>query len=227
VPQELPGSVELAELADLRGKDDIDPELAALPAPNRRERTFTIVLLAAAVVAALAMIFVLRRDVVYAVGGASVPADLGDLRIASDAALLARDNGFVRATGLLGASGGIRYERPLQEDTFRALPAAGRGEGAQVWVEVRVPAGQESGRWEPPRSFVGRLVRFQAAGPRHRGLARAIEEAGGSPVSAGAFLLVDEEEPARLRWAALLALVFLGLAVGNGVAIVRLLRRVT
>jgi hypothetical protein len=209
-----------------RRDDDIDPELVALPAPSRRERTFTIVLLVAAVIAALAMVFALRRDVAYALDGARVPADLGDLRGATDAALAAHVNEFVRATGLLGASGGIRYERPLQEDTFRALPAAGRGDGAQVWVEVRVPAGQESGRWEPPRSFVGRLVRFEAAGPRHRGLARAIKEAGGSPVSAGAFLLVDEEEPARLRWAALLTLAFLGLAVGNGLAIVRLVRRV-
>ena len=51
---------------------------------------------------------------------------------------------------VLGAAGGIRYERPFTSSTYRALPVAGRPD---VWVEVRVPAGQETGRWDPPRTF--------------------------------------------------------------------------
>jgi hypothetical protein len=186
----------------------------------------TVAWLAAGVVAALAIVFVLRRDTAYALFASRNPDDLGDLRVASDGELAAHDNGFVRATGLLGASGGIRYERPLRDDTFRALPVVGRTSHAGVWVEVRVPAGRENGRWEPPRSFVGRLVRFDAAGPRHRGLVPAIEEAGGASVPPGSFLLVDAEDPSGARWAVLLTLVFLGFAIGNGAGILRLIRRV-
>jgi hypothetical protein len=209
----------------VRRGDDIDPELLALPAPSRRERTLSLVLLGAGVLAALAVVLVLRRDVAYAAGGGRVAADVGDLATASDGALASHDNGYVRGTGRLGAAFGIRYERPLHDDTYRALPIAGRST-TPVWVEVRVPDGQESGRWEPPTSFAGRLIRFDAAGPRHRGLARAIEEASGVAVAPGAFLLVDEEDPPHARWTVLLAVVFLGFAVANGVAMARLVRRV-
>jgi hypothetical protein len=215
------------ELAGYRPSDDIDPELLALPAPSRRERSFALVLLGAGVLAALAMAFVLRKDVSYAVAGGDVAADLGDLRIAPDATLAEHDNGFVRATGLLGAAGGIRYERPLRDDTYRALPVVGRTGGAAVWVEVRVPYGLETGRWEPPRSFVGHLVRFDSAGPRHNGLARAIREATTTQVPPGSFLVVDDEDPAHVRWPAFLALVFLGLAAANAAAIARLVRKVS
>ena len=71
------------------------------------------------------------------------------------------------------------------DDTFRTLPVAGRAEPFDMWVEVRVPSGQESGRWEPPRTFAGRLVRFDAAGPRHRGLRAAIEQATHAQVPPG------------------------------------------
>jgi hypothetical protein len=204
---------------------DIDPELLGLPSPPRGARTWTIAVLAAASAAALAMVFALRGDVVYAFQS-SRPADLGDLRTASAAALAASENRLVQGEGLLGAAGGIRYERPLRDETYRALPVAGRAEGQGVWVEVRVPPGEESGRWEPPRSFVGRLVRFGAAGPRHRGLGRAIEDAAHVRVPSGSFLLVDGEEPARARWVVVLGAIFLAFAVGNALVIARLVRRV-
>jgi hypothetical protein len=205
--------------------EDIDPELLGLPSPPRGARTLTIAVLAAAAAAALAMVFALRGDVVYAFRS-SRAADLGDLRTAAGATLAASENHLVRGEGLLGAVGGIRYERPLRDETYRALPVAGRIEGQGLWVEVRVPPGEESGRWEPPRSFVGRLVRLDAAGPRHRGLARAIEDAGHTRVPPGSFLLVDGEEPARARWVVVLATIFLAFAVGNALVIARLVRRV-
>jgi hypothetical protein len=204
---------------------DIDPELLSLPNPPRAGRTLTILVLAVATVAALAMVFALRRDVAYALRDGA-PVGLGDLRTASDATLASYENRLVRAEGLLGAAGGIRYERPLRDDTFRALPVAGRSEAKGVWVEVSVPPGEENGRWQPPRSFVGRLVRFDAAGPRHRGLAKAIEEAGHARVPGGSFLLVDGEEPGRARWVIVLAAIFLVFAAGNALAIARLVRRV-
>jgi hypothetical protein len=89
-----------------------------------------------------------------------------------------------------------------------------------------VPSGQENGRWEPPRSFTGRLVRFGAAGPRHRGLASAIERTTGRSISADSWLLVDGEAPESARWTVLLAAMFLGFAAWNAVAIARIVRKV-
>ncbi len=218
VSREVPSVPSPLELAG----SEVDPELLALPDPPRRERTLTVVVLALAAVLSLAMVFALRRDVGYAVAS-STPAGVGDLRTASEATLAASDNRLVHAEGMLGAAGGIRYERPFVDDSFRTLPVPGND---TVWVDVRVPAGKETGRWEPPRAFTGRLVRFGGAGPRHRGLAAAIERTTGSRVPAGAWLLVDGEDPASARWTILLAALFLGFAAWNAVAIARIVRRV-
>jgi hypothetical protein len=209
-------------LATREPEDEIDPELVSLPNPPRGGRTFAVLILGVAAAAAIGMALLLRHDVAYAMTKAS-PATLGDLRSATDAALVSNENHLVRAEGMLGVAGGIRYERPFVDDTFRTLPVAGR---ANVWVDLRVPEGQESGRWEPPRSFTGRLVRFDAAGPRHRALAAAIEHATHVPVPPSAWLLVDGEGPDSMRWAILLTGLFLGFAVWNTAAIVRMLRRV-
>jgi len=211
-PPSLPSPAVLAPEA-------VDPELLALPDPPRRERTFTILLLALTVVASCAMSFALRGDVVYALG-APTAMDVGDLRdVKVDATL---DNRFVRGHGSLGAVGAIRFERPFESDTYRISPVAGRRD---LWVEVRVPVGEEGGRYVPPSSFAGRWVAFDDAGPRHRGLASAIADATGQPVPAGARVLVDAEAPSRARWAVALAALFLAFAVWNALAIVRLVRR--
>jgi hypothetical protein len=222
VPRETTPLPSALELAGALPRDEVDPELLCLPDPPRRERSWTIVVLVLAAVSAMAMVLVLRRDLAFALASSS-PANVGDLRTASESTLASSDNRLVRAEGMLGAAGGIRYERPFTEDTFRTLQVAGR---TDAWVDVRVLAGQESGRWEPPRSFVGRLVRFDAAGPRHRGLAAAIEEATHEPVPSGAWLLIDGEEPANARWAILLSTMFLGFAAWNAVAVARIVRKV-
>lgn len=202
--------------------EELDPELLALPDPPRRERTLTVVVLVLAAALALAMVFALRRDMAYALGG-STPLDLGDLQAATAASLAGGDNHFVKADALLGAAGGIRYERPFVDDSFRTLPVAGRPD---VWVDVRVPAGLESGRWEPPRAFVGRLVPFASAGPRHRGLSSAIAQASSTLVPPGSWLLVDGEAPDSARWSLLVAITFLACAAWNLVAVSRILRKV-
>jgi hypothetical protein len=223
VSRELPSVPSPLELqGPPEAKDELDPELLALPDPPRRERTLTVVVLAVAAALSLAMVFALRHDVAYALA-ASTPTSVGDLRTANDATLAAGENRLVRADGLLGAAGGIRYERPFVEDTFRTLPVAGRDD---IWVDVRVPAGQESGRWEPPRSFAGRLVHVGGAGPRHRGLGDAIERTTGRRIPSGAWLLVDGEGPESARWTLLLAVMFLGFATWNVAAIARITRKV-
>ncbi len=209
-------------LAGVIATDEPDSELLELPDPPRRQRTFTIGVLLAGIVAALVMVATLRHDVTYALGR-GVPTSLGDLQAVRSEALEPNDNGFVSADGLLGAAGGLRYERPFHEDTFRALPVAGR---TNLWVEVRVPEGQENGRWEPPRSFVGHLERFDAVGPSHRGLRSAIEETTQTRLPQEAFLLVDGEDPAHARWAVVLATMFTGFAVWNAIGIARIVRKV-
>lgn len=215
-----PSSPSHGALAPL-ATDELDPELLALPDPPKKGRTLTLAVLALTAIASLAMVFALRRDVAYAIRGAA-PVDVGDLRTV-DKTIDASENGYISAHGMLGAAGGIRYERPFAADTFRALPVAGRPD---VWVEVRIPAGQESGRWEPPRSFSGRLVRFHATGPRHRGLASAIAATTDQSVPDKAWLLVDGEAPSASRWSAALAIMFLAFAIWNVGAIAKLVRRV-
>ncbi|HEX4448704.1 MAG TPA: hypothetical protein VH044_18300 [Polyangiaceae bacterium] len=220
-PHSLPTALALGGASD----ESLDPELAELPDPPRRARTLTVLILAVATAAAVLATVGLAREIAYALASGS-PAALGELRSASEGPLEANENRLVRADAMLGAAGGIRYERPFVVDSFRTLPVAGRAEPLDMWVEVRVPSGEESGRWEPPRTFTGRLVRLDAAGPRHRGLRAAIEQATHQPVARGAWLLVDGEDPVDARWAIVLGAMFLGFAGWNAVTIARILRRV-
>jgi hypothetical protein len=210
------------ELRGPESSEELDPELLSLPDPPRRERSLTVAVLALAALLSLAMVFALRRDVAYALGSGTA-VDLGDLHAATDGSLGPHENEYVKAQALLGAAGGIRYERPFVDDTFRTLPVAGR---TDLWADVRVPAGEETGRWQPPTTLEGRLVRFGAAGPRHRGLAGAIERASNVTVPGNAWLVIDGEAPGKARWTILLAAMFLGCAAWNVIAIRRIVRRV-
>lgn len=201
-------------------RDEVDPELVALPDPPRGERRSTLVLLGVTALASLAMVAALARDASYALSPAEA-ADLGDLH-ASPAESF-QPNRHVRAHGMLGAAGAIRYERPLESDSYRLMPVAGRQD---VWVEVRVPAGQETARWVPPSEFSGRLIPLSKTGPRHRGLSGAVQDATGRPIGDGAWLLVDGERPEGSRWALALVALFSAFAVWNLAAIRRLTRKV-
>jgi hypothetical protein len=201
-------------------EDELDPELLELPDPPKRERTLTIAMLAFTAFASVAMIFVLRREAAYAFAPPAA-VDLGDLTTTPVGAFA--ENAFVRGQGMLGAAHAIRYERPLVSESFRLMPVSGRHD---VWVEVRVPPGLENVRWVPPSSVSGRLVRFADAGPRHRGLTSAVEDATGQVVPRNAWLLVEGDAPAGSRWAVLLELLFAGFAVWNVFVMAKLLRKV-
>ncbi|MEO7112178.1 MAG: hypothetical protein ABI183_17165 [Polyangiaceae bacterium] len=203
--------------------EEIDPELLALPAPPKRERSWTIAVLAVTIAASLAMMVSLLRDAAYAFAP-SQSTELGDLRLGSgnqiDGGL---DNHFVHAEAMLGAAGALRYERAFDSDSYRVAPVAGR---TDVWVEIRMKDGEESSRFIPPTSFAGRLVRFSEVGPRHRGLRDEIGSVGGTGVPDGAWLLVDGEQPANARWAVALIVLFAGFAIWNALAIAKLVRKV-
>ena len=98
----------------------------------------TLLVLALTAVASVAMVGSLWRDAAYAFA-APREADLGELKSAPVGAFA--PNSFVQARGRLAAAGAIRYERPFVEDSFRVTPVAGRPD---VYVEVRVPAGEET-----------------------------------------------------------------------------------
>ena len=204
----------------LVGAEEVDPELVALPAPPKAGRTATVALLLLTAVASAAMCFMLRKDVGYALATPSVQ-DVGDLASAPRGAFA--ENQYIRGNATLGAGSAIRYERPLRSDTFRALPVAGHPD---VWVEVRLKPGQENARYVPPSQFAGRLVRLDDAGPKHRGLRSAIEDATKQKVPESAWLLVDGEAPQDGRWAFMLVALFAGFAIWNTATAAKLLRRV-
>ncbi len=200
--------------------DAVDPELASLPEPPRAERRATLALLAATAIASLAMVALLARDAGYAFTPSHV-TDLGDLRLAPASSLA--PNEYARGVGMLGGAGAIHFERSFESDSYRVAPVAGRPD---VWVELRVPSGVDPERYVPPTSFAGRLVRFDAAGPRHRGLASAVVDLTGQAVPKGAWLLVDGEAPEGARWAVALVGLFALFAVWNAMAIARIVRKV-
>lgn len=207
--------------------DELDPELLDLPDPPKRERTLTVGLLAFTALASLAMVFALWRDAAYAFAPLHT-RDLGDLTTVRADAFVA--NQFVRGRAMIGAAGAIRYERPLVEGSFRLMPitraATGEGPTEDLWVEVRVPPRGENIRWVPPSEVSGRLVRFDTAGPRHRGLAGAIHDTTGREVPEGSWLLVDGAAPSDSRWAVVLIGLFTCFAAWNAFAIAKLLRKV-
>lgn len=205
---------------DAREDDAIDPELLELPNPPKRERSVTVAMLVFTAVASLFMVVALRGDAAYAFAPAR-PVELGDLASAPAGAFV--ENGYVSGTAMVGAAHAIRYERPLVSDSFRLMPVAGR---PNVWVEVQVPAGAENIRYVPPSEFSGRLVKFDSAGPKHRGLASAVRDATGQQVPGDAWLLVQGDAPQGARWAIMLIAMFLGFAAWNLAVTAKLLRKV-
>jgi hypothetical protein len=197
-----------------------DPDLIALPAPPKRERTATVILMMLTAVFALGMAFALSGEALYALTPGD-PVDVGDLATLRPPQDLS--NRYMRATGLLGTGGGIRYGRAAEGDSFRLAPVAGN---PKIWVEIRVPEGFEGPRFVPPTTFAGRLVPFDRAGIRHAFLRAAVSEQAGVSVPADAWMLIDGSSPRASRWAVALAALFVGFAGWNLVGVARLLSRV-
>lgn len=69
-------------------------------------------------------------------------------------------------------------------------------------------------------------MRFESAGPTHRGLAAAVRDATGQRVPGASWLLVEGDAPAGARWALMLVAMFVGFAMWNLGVTAKLLRRV-
>jgi hypothetical protein len=127
----------------------------------------------------------------------------------------------VHAQGQLSVTNAIRYRRPLERDSYRLASVDGN---PKLWVQIRVPAGAEDPRFVPPDSFVGRLLPIDELGLRQRGLREAVAEAGLPLPSDDAWLLVDGESPAAVRWAFGLFALLVAFAAFNVIGLVRLAR---
>lgn len=199
---------------------DGDPDLIALPAPPKRERLAAVVMMLITAVAAAWMAIALLGEARYALTPGR-PVDVGDLAALKPTADMA--NRYVRATGLLGTSGAIRYGRAAEGDSFRLAPIAGNPD---LWVEIRVPEGFEGPRFIPPTTFAGRLVPIKKAGIRHAFLADSVREQAQLTVPEGAWLLIDGTSPRTSRWAVALVALFLGFSAWNVVGVARVLRKI-
>jgi hypothetical protein len=197
-----------------------DPELLALPAPPKRERAVTLVVMALTSLAAALLAWSLRSEARYALV-AGTPRELGDLsKVALDASLT---NAYVRGEGLLGTQGAIRYGRAAESDSFRLAPIAGHN---KLWVEIRVPEGFEGPRFIPPTQFAGRLVPFADSGLRHASLRGAVQDETKVAVPADAWILIDGSSPRASRWALVLVVLFAGFSAWNMFGVARLVGRV-
>jgi hypothetical protein len=197
-----------------------DPELLSLPAPPKRERTLTVVLMLLTALAAAWMAISLMGEARYALTPGQ-PLEVGDLALLHPGADVA--NRYVRAAGLMGTTGAIRYGRAAEGDSFRLAPVAGN---PKVWVELRVPEGFEGPRFVPPTSFAGRLVPFNHSGVRHVGLLKTVHDRTEVTVPDDAWLLIDGGSPRASRWAVALAILFLGFTAWNLASVARVLARV-
>ncbi len=198
--------------------DPVDDELLALPKPVRSEKKLAVALLGLNAVLALLMIALLLPDVRFGLA-TSGARSLGDLRTAT----ITTTNEVVEGHAFLGAAHAVRFERPMESDTFQLMPVAGRDD---LFVELRVPEGTPRGRFVPPASFVGRLTKLDEGGLRHRGLRQAMERSMGHAVPANAYLLVDQELPTRLRMASWLVGMFALFLAYSVFAIVKIARPV-
>lgn len=209
---------------DLKGprdlQEEVDEELLALPDPPRGERTLTLVVLLLAALVAVAFAFSLRHDVRYALSRAE-PLPVGALDTVEVAQL--PNNQVVTASAALGVAGAMRFERPFVEERSRIVPVLGRDD---LWVEFQIPRGEVLGRFIPGEQLRGRLVRFEEAGPHHRGLVSQLRDLRGAPLPAGAMLLVQGEEPASARPCILFAVGALGAAGWSLFVCARMLRRI-
>ena len=196
----------------------VDPELVALPRPPRQERTISLLLMALTALLAVMMTAALTSDVTYAFGG-SAPEAIGDL--SSFAPGSALRNKFVRADGRLRPESAIRYQRPLESDSFQLVPVAGND---RIWVELRVPPGEPIPIAARPMTFVGRLLPMQSIAFGLGGLRRSVTATAGAPIGPDVWVLVDGATPVSSQWTVALAALLAVFAGYNLIMIARILR---
>lgn len=199
-------------------QQETDRDLTELPEPRRPWRRATFALMALCAACALALSVNLVPELVFALGDRR-PVELGELeRLKPN-----RDhhNRWVHGEGTLSAGRAVRLRRPLESDSYRLAQVESN---PKLWVQVRVPQGEEGPHFVPPSSFVGRLISVTDVSVRQQGLREAVERAGFGPMGDDAWILIDGEAPSGLRWVMGIVALLLAFAVFNVVGILRLAR---
>ena len=146
---------------------------------------------------------------------------------ATGAVLAASENRPVRGDGMLGAAGGIRYERPFVER--HVSNAAGRGASGAVRHVGRSPRAAGAGERAVGAAADASPVASCVSTRRVRAIGACAPRSSRRRTSESrrdAWLLVDGEDPADARWAIVLSLMFLGFVGWNVAATARILRKV-
>jgi hypothetical protein len=195
-PTQLPGRVPGSPGTPVLEPEAIDPELLAINAPPQAQRVAALTIMAAAVVAAMALLFSLRGDMAYALSRAQ-PISLPHVLELEPSKLTA--NSYVRLAGTPTVGHSIGFTRGFGTH-FRIFPLAGQ---RNVYVQVQDSGGESFVRAE----YSGRLVTFDGMGARYAELARVMSRDAKLPVTGESFVLLTDEPPGAYTWTLFVALV--------------------
>lgn len=186
------------------GQEGIDQELMALPGPPRGRRLLSLASLLAVVLAAVALLVHVRRDVAYTFASDQA-ADLGEVTAIELSGLV--PNRYVRVQGTPMLSRMVRFERALSGQQYAVFPVAGQ---RQVFVQVPVEALSDPARMAQAE-WTGRLMTFGQLGARFRSVREYLATELELPVTGESFVVLAEEPPSAYGWS--LAIAALCLAV--------------
>lgn len=211
-----PPSTQVATDSSHEGRT-VDDELASLPRPPRRMRTLSVAFMAVAMIAAALMAVLLAGDARYALRSAN-PTEVGELSTLTPSEQL--KNSFVLGNGQLDLQRALRYQHPMESDTFQLCPVTGN---PKLWVELRAPAGSAltgQGSPPPPTVFVGRLVPVREIG--FRPSQTQLGPDGASSAPADAWILLDGVTPKSLAWTIPLLVLFAAFVLFCSAAMLRI-----
>ena len=177
------------------GRDEVDPELLALPAPPPGRRIATMALMALVVVVALALVASLRSDLAFFFARGSTE-ELGDVTSVTASSLT--PNTLVTVEGTPLSAGAVRYRRVLTGDSYVVFPLAGQ---RTVFVHLSEDAART-----PRTTYSGRLVRFADLGGRLSSVREYLATNMEMPVTPESYVLLVDETPGSGWWAVGLAI---------------------
>jgi hypothetical protein len=166
--------------------------------------------MAAAVVAAMALVMALRRDISYALASDRV-VELGDVQSLHANSLVS--NSYVRISGMPSVARSVGFSKWLGA-RYRVFPLAGQ---RNVYVQVEDDGGETFVRTE----FTGRLVSFGDLGNRYAGLTRVMRQEAGLPVTEASFLLLAGDAPGSYAWTWIVGLLCVAFVILDAYFIVR------
>jgi hypothetical protein len=196
-------------------REELDPELLALQAPPQGQRVFALTVMALAVVAAMALVAALRRDIAYALASDQV-ADLGDVQSLQTRALVS--NTYVRISGMPSVARSVGFSKWLGAK-YRVFPLAGQ---RAIYIQVQDQGGETFVRTE----FTGRLVNFDDLGSRYAGLRQVMRQDAGLPVTEASYLLLAGDAPGGYWWTWIVGLLCVAFVILDAYFIVRWFRPV-